>query len=230
MGLKGLFFKESETDSEVEAKEKVTEEVELENGEKAEFNFSFTEAGVQGAPEEGVFNKEIYDHLQGVLVSSVPDKGLESFSAALDNLSAVNIPDSAKFQTAFITLQTSQGLTQESLLSAINSYISKLDSEKVTFQSAADSKRNSQVGSREQEKEANTSSIEVKSAQIQKLTEEIQELSARNKELDSEIITEGDNITSSVTNFIATADTLRQELEEDKANIEKYLSTTKENA
>lgn len=235
MGLKDLFFKEDDSEKKEsgkagESKEQVTEEVELANGETAEFNFSFTEAGEEGAPEEGVFNQEIYDHLQGVIVSSVDGKGLEAFAAALENLSAVKMPEATKYQSAFITLKTAQGLTQEGLVSTLDGYIAKLGTEKTTFQAAADTKRDQQVGVREQEKANNLNSIEEKSAAIQRLTEEIQAMTERNEELDAEIIVETDSVTSSVSNFIATADLLEQELAEDKANIEKYLSTTKENA
>lgn len=232
MGIfKNLFLKEEDSSKKEDAKEQApAEQVELENGETAEFNFSFTDAGEQGAPDEGVFNQEIYEHLLQVIQSANNSTGLKAFVESLENLKAVKMPESAKYQSAFITLKTAQGLTKEDLVKAINDYLLTLEAEKVKFEAAAEAKKNTEVGGREQEKENNLASIEEKSQQIQKLTEEIQGLTQRNEELDHEIIEEQNGITSSVSNFNATADVLEAELVEDRDNIEKYLATKTEEA
>mgnify|MGYP001309792736 CR=1 FL=1 len=224
MDLKGLFIKEDgpkkEKVAEVAA-EQVVEQEATEVEPKFNFNYQAAEKDVQVG--EGVVDEDIASSLMSDLEETKKSMAYFDFLKAKKAMDAMPMDEAVKFQATFVSLST-QGLTQEGLLSAIDEHLASLDAELENFQTAIQGRRDHEIGSREDSIERGNCIAESKAEEIKKLTEEIAEIQANNVVLGDEISVESASIQERLLNFEVTVASVKSGIQGHKDQVNKYLS------
>jgi hypothetical protein len=222
-GFKGLFFKEDEKPKEeAPVVAESTEEVVEETAQAPNFNFNY-QGGSDPVVGEGVYNEEIASQLMAGLEESKKNMAYFDFLKAKKAMDAMPMDEAVRFQSAFVALST-QGLTQEGLVTSIDEHMASLDGELEGFLGAIAEKRDAEITSREDEVERNNLIAQSKAEEIQKLTEEIQGIQEKNAELGEEIKVESASIDTNVANFEVTIGEVKKGFQGHRDQVDLYLS------
>ena len=134
--------------------------------------------------------------------------------------------EATRFKSAFAMAQT-MGTTPQKLVDTAQVYINVLKKEEQKFQSALKNQRSKQIGNREQTIQQLDDMIKHKSAQIKKLTQEIDQHQQQMEKMRNEIANSTIKVENTKANFNATFNVLLQQIQQDIANIKKYLGPSK---
>lgn len=191
------------------------------------FQYS-TNIGVNAMPgvnfnQQGQFDQNFYNRfLQLIEEKNLPGTDYFEFSKAKKKLDSnqqmAGMPEPAKYQSAFIPLQSNdEKLTKESLLQSIDHYLNELDKEQVEFMQQHDSELTLEVNARfgEMEKEAQ---------EIAALNVKIQEKQQKIGTLNVEAETAKAKIEATSRNFKVTFDAFTNQIKQDKTNIQNFIS------
>lgn len=178
---------------------------------------------VQGAEDEAIKNS-----LSGAL-SKANKEGYDyfEFAQAVKAQTKFIPAEQVRYQSVF-AMAASMGITTESLISDINYYVDVLKQEAEKFQDMVDGQTAANVTLKEQELSGIDSAIEEKAAQIQQLTEEINQLSASKTDLANAISDNKASIEKVQSNFGATLKVFIDRLIGDSEKIKRYLGGTTE--
>lgn len=222
--LAGLFVEVEETKSKEEPKEEaqdLAESAPLPNGNGASAPVAPVATSV--TPSAVGVNEEMAE----MLAAAIEEADLDGFDYlefrdSLSKMDSIPMPEAQKFQTVFATAQT-MDVTVEKLTSAIDHYHGVIEQKKQGFLAHVDEVIATQITSREQKKAENDSKIEEATAEIQRLTQVINDTQQENLTLTNEINTENLNIQNTKASFEATYGVVSGKLLEDKNKIQNYL-------
>lgn len=144
------------------------------------------------------------------------------YKQSLKSLEKMPMDEATRFQSAFAMAKT-MGATPEKLLQTAQHYMDTLLQEEQKFEAALAKQQNEQIGSKEQRISQLEETVKAKAEQIKKLT---QEMDAHQKEADKlqkEIATASAKVASTKNDFIASYQSLIQQISSDVENIKKYL-------
>lgn len=228
MGFKDLFFKKTEEEK-PKAEETTASNENVSTPEvKASTHPVVTPIGganpIVGA---GVVDPK-YIEILGDKLDSLNMDGEDylELKEALDSLLKVpGMNENTAFISAFTTLQT-KGLTKERCIESIEYYVEELNKEKELFRQAQSTKYDENVASIDTEiNDLNTDNEEAQ-AEIQRLTEQIEQNNATIAEKTTTMNANKAELEQEQANFDATLSHFVTALETDKGKIEQYLGST----
>jgi peptidoglycan hydrolase CwlO-like protein len=124
--------------------------------------------------------------------------------------------EQARYQAAFAGLHV-QGLTKQKLLSTATEYLNLVESDSVNFQASISQALEEKVKGRQRE-------IEEKSARIQLLTHEINELHQQLSLLQKEMQEQESKIAVNSNGYLAMAEACKAHIRHDMDKIDAYIS------
>ncbi len=144
------------------------------------------------------------------------------YKKSLKALEKMPMDEATKYRSAFATAST-MGVTLDKLLKTTDFYLGVLNKENEQFLGAFKSQFNDKVSGREREIAQFESIIKEKSEQIKRLTEEITKHQTQIGELRKKLEESNQKINKTQEDFKLSYDHLKNQLEEDKIRMEKYL-------
>ncbi len=175
----------------------------------------------QGQP--GQVNDKFMDILFQAMESNNPD-GFDymEFRQSINSLKKMPMDDKTRFQSAFAMAQT-LGATPAALLDSAMHYIAVLKREEQQFEQALAAQQVKQIGSKEQEIGKLEQDVLGKAEQIKRLTAEIEAHQQQLQQLRQEISEASVKVASTKNDFIASYNTLVEQIQSDVENMKQYL-------
>ena len=172
---------------------------------------------------EGVVDSKIIEKL----LEAIEKNNLEGFDyleykKSLKALEKMPMDEATKYRSAFATAST-LGVTLDKLMQTTNFYIGVLDKENEQFLGAFKSQFDDKVSGREREIAQFETIIKEKSAEIKKLTDEITKHQNQIADLKGKIEESNAKISKTQNDFKISYTHLKNQFEEDKVKMEKYL-------
>lgn len=130
--------------------------------------------------------------------------------------------DQTRYQSAFAMAQT-MGVTVEKLLQTGQHYLDVLKQEEQKFEAAVNNQKSKQIGEKEQNILKIEEAIKAKAEQIKQLTVEIEADQAKAIQLKQEIADASAKVETTRSNFVASYETLVQQIRTDLDNIKNFL-------
>ncbi len=161
------------------------------------------------------------------LLQAIEKNNLEGFDyleykKSLKALEKMPMDEATKYRSAFATAST-MGVTLEKLLKTTDFYLGILNTENEQFVGAFKTQFNDKVSGREREIAQFQEIIKEKSAQIEKLTAEITKHQTQITELKTKLEESNQKINKTQNDFKSSYEHLKNQLEEDKLKMQKYL-------
>jgi hypothetical protein len=149
------------------------------------YNNHFTNNGTQQSPELG----EMMKHFEGIIdKANLPGADFYEFIKVKEGMSALPIPDETKYPTAFSSLKAMDvNITKQKLLETAQVYINTIDSELSEFDIAFAAAYKTEVEDRKSSIQIKQQKIQELAAQMQALTQEINELNASAMQQENEL-------------------------------------------
>jgi peptidoglycan hydrolase CwlO-like protein len=166
----------------------------------------------------GVFDEKIYNQLKDAILAGDTGKiDYLKFSQAKKEMDKIpNMIEAVKYQMTFSSLHVaSSALTKDFLLKSADGYLSILDKEQTDFDGAVQH-TTTQIN------DLNAQASE-KNEEILKKQEEISNLQAEILELQNNVGSMQQKVDSAIKNYKATMDVVRNEINQDKSNIQTYV-------
>ncbi len=154
--------------------------------------------------------------------ANLPGFDYYEFAQLLSELKASNPSEQALFQTAFASAKVMKA-SKESLVQSANTYLGILKAKSADFETACQLKIDELVISREKGLKDMDVAIQEKSAAIQKLTEEINAMTAQKTQVTNEIAENRVKIETKRNNFNATLQMYTGRIQGDVEKITKYI-------
>ncbi len=175
----------------------------------------------QGRP--GQVNEKFMDILFQAMENNNPE-GFDymEFRQSLNSLKKMPMDEQTRFQSAFAMAQT-LGATPASLLDSAMHYIAVLKREEQQFEQALAAQKDKQIGSKEQEMNKLEQTIQTKAEQIKRLTAEIESHQKQLEQLHEEISDAGIKVETTKNDFIASYNSLVEQIQGDVENMKKFL-------
>lgn len=171
----------------------------------------------------GVLDTKIVEKL----LQAIEKNNLEGFDyleykKSLKALEKMPMDEATKYRSAFATAST-MGVTLDKLLKTTDFYLGVLDKENEQFLGAFKNQFDDKVSGREREIAQFEAIIKEKSEQIKKLTEEITKHQQQIGELKAKVEQSNLKINKTQNDFKVSYSHLKNQLEEDKVKMQKYL-------
>ncbi len=175
----------------------------------------------QGRP--GQVSDKFMDILFKAMESNNPE-GFDymEFRQSLNSLKKMPMDEQTRFQSAFAMAQT-LGATPAGLLDSAMHYIAVLKREEQQFEQALVSQKDKQIGSKEQEIGKLEQNIQSKAEQIKRLTAEIEMHQKQLEQLRNEISEAAVKVETTKNDFIASYNSLVEQIQGDVENMKKFL-------
>jgi len=172
----------------------------------------------------GAVNEQIARSLSAAL-EEANIEGFDYFEYAktIDALRPTIPSEMTLFQTAFAT-GTVMGATKKKLLDSADVYMRALELKEREFKEEVRSRTNDTVLQREKEAQDIDTTIAQKNAEIQKITNEINQLAERKNRLVSEIAENRSKIEKVNADFASTLAAFTGKIRADKERIDKYIN------
>ncbi len=170
---------------------------------------------------------EIDERIHNLLINAIESNNLDGFDYlefknSLKALESLPLDEATRFRSAFATAQT-MGLTLDKLLKSADYYKGILDSEKEKFKKQLEKKVNESIYSRDKDKQALELAIQQKQAKIKALQEEINQHQTELSKLQGQVDQAMEKVGTAKNNFVFTYTYIMGKLDEDIANIKRYL-------
>ena len=162
-----------------------------------------------------------------VLLKALEANNLDGFDyleykQSLASLKKMSMDEATMYKSAFAMAQTMKS-TPEQLVKTAQHYISVLEKEEQKFEQALANQRNVQIGDKNKEIKRLDDTIKAKAAQIKKLTQEIEQHQKSVAKLRGEMSQASLKVETTKNNFIASFNSLVNQIKVDVENMKKYL-------
>lgn len=178
-------------------------------------------------PSGGAFNQDMYQHIMKSLEeSNKPGIDYWEFLVTKKQMDAQpGMTEQMKYASAFIGMKSASGnqLTKESLLKDADFYIGVVDKEVQEFSQEISSSRAEKVDALIAEAKEKDAKVEEKIQLINKLNEEIAQLRNESSGLQNEAQNNSVKFENALKNFTTTAEVIKKQINDDKANITQYI-------
>jgi hypothetical protein len=154
--------------------------------------------------------------------SNLPGFDYIEFRDSMARMSGVPMTEEQKYQAVFATAQ-SIGATKQTLLDAVDHYLKVIDGKHAEFQDFVGGIQSTEVTSKEKIVADLNSEIESEAAEIQRLTQSIQEKRQKQDATNLEIVQSKQNIQNKMSAFEASKAMIVNTLTSDKTKISTYL-------
>ncbi len=176
---------------------------------------------------KGQANKKFME----VLLKAMEKNNLEGldyleFKQSLQALVKMPMDEETRYKSAFAMAQ-SMGTSADHLIKTAKHYIDVLEKEEKKFETALEQQVSSKIGQQNSEIQSMEKSVQEKAAQIKTLTNQIAEMQKKIEATKNSIADSTAKINTTKSNFIASYNLLRGQIEADVENMEKYLSSPK---
>jgi len=145
------------------------------------------------------------------------------YRASLDGLEALNMDESTRYQSAFVTAST-MGLTRAKLLKTAKFYRNVVVKEKNQFDKALEQQKTKGIAKLESDIKKLKEAISTKEEQIKKLQADIEKHEGKATEIQEKIDTTDERIQSTQEGFERAYDKILAHIDADISNIETYVS------
>ena len=170
----------------------------------------------------GLDEKSIEFISKAIEKANLPGFDYLEFRMAVDNLKKMNLDEAMSFKSAFATAST-MGLTKEKLLETAAHYKAVVLKEKEQFDAASAKQQDIKVGANLQQVAEFQRVINDNEAKIRQLQSEIDTARGKIRELDFERDGAAAKIEEAKTKYLFTHQSINNQMEQDMANIQKYL-------
>ena len=170
----------------------------------------------------GLDEKSIEFISKAIERANLPGFDYLEFRMAVDNLKKMDLDEATSFKSAFATART-MGLTKEKLLETAAHYKAVVLKEKEQFDAASAKQQDIKVGANLQHVAELQKEINDKDAKIKQLQAEIETARGKVRSLDFERDGAAAKIDEAKTKYLFTHQSINNQMEQDMANIQKYL-------
>ncbi len=165
-----------------------------------------------------------------ILLTAMEANNLEGldyieFKQSLQALSKMPMDEETRFKSAF-AMAASMGATSDHLIKTAQFYINILVKEEKKFEGALKQQVDSKIGQQKREIASMEKSVAEKAEQIKRLTNEIGQIQQKVAKTKGAILEATNKINTTKSNFIASYNLLRGQIESDINNMKKYLGIT----
>lgn len=144
------------------------------------------------------------------------------FKQSLNSLKKMPMDEQTRYQSAFAMAQT-MGVTVERLMQTGQHYLDVLKQEEQKFETAVNNQKARQIGEKEQHILKLEEAIKAKAEQIKQLTVEIETDQAKAKQMKQEMTEASVKVETTRSNFVASYESLVQQIRSDLDNIKNFL-------
>lgn len=175
------------------------------------------------AGEKGKVSRKFID----ILFKALRKNDLEGFDymefkKSLQSLKKMDMPIETRMQSAFAMAET-MGVDKEKLLQSAEHYIQVLQREEQKFEQALENQQSKKIETKKGQLGQLNQAIEKKLAQIKKLEAEVAQHKEQINNLRSEIEGAASNIASTKNDFIASYNSLVNQIRLDMKHIQDYI-------
>lgn len=219
--LKSLFIVEEEGDKkEVKGKKEVASKSPKKTGVSSVPAETTT---IPSTPSPGKVSTKFVN----ILFKAMQDNNLDGFDylefkQSLKSLEKMPMDDATRYQSAYAMAQT-MGATPPKLLETAQHYLKILANEEQKFEQALVAQKQKQIGSKEQQIKKLEDIVTTKAAKIKQLTQEIEKHQQQANSLKKEISGATVKVENTKNNFIASYQTLVDQINSDVENMKKFL-------
>lgn len=162
-----------------------------------------------------------------ILFKAMQDNNLDGFDylefkQSLKSLEKMPMDDATRYQSAYAMAQT-MGATPPQLLETAQHYLKVLATEEKKFEQALVAQKQKQIGSKEQQIKKLEDIVKTKAAKIKQLTQEIEKHQQQANNFKKEISGATVKVESTKNDFIASYQTLVDQINSDVENMKKFL-------
>lgn len=216
MGFSSLFFKDDNGVPPVVV-QKTVETVKTQDAQRKQDGFVFSPNPTNvGNTTSGVPDEKFVTMLESVIAdNNISGLDYFEFKKIIEKMKSLPMDEATKFISAFSTFEV-QGITKESLLSSIDTYVSLINKEQDTFDTEM--------------KVSYTEKVENKRKEVEKAQQQIAELNNKIVELNSFIMTttqetqqEEMKLRMADANFQQSAQRVISAMESDKQKLINYI-------
>lgn len=217
-GIMSWFFVESEDEDNQGKSEKEKNIQEVEMAPSSSETLAEDQSG-----EKGKVSRKFVD----ILFKALRKNDLEGFDymefkKSLQSLKKMDMPIETRVQSAFAMAETI-GVSKQHLLETAEHYIKVLQQEEQKFEQALKKQQGKQIESKKGQLGQLNQTIEKKMAQIEKLKAEVAQHKEQINTLQNEINGAATNIVSTKNDFIASYNSLVNQIKQDMKQINDYL-------
>ena len=170
----------------------------------------------------GLDEKSIEFISKAIEKANLPGFDYLEFRMAVDNLKKIDFDEATAYKSVFATAKT-MGLTKEKLLETAAHYKTIVQKEKEQFDAASAKQQDSKVGANLQQVAELQKEINDKELTIKQLQAEISTARGKIGTLDFERDGAAAKIEEAKTKYLFTHQSIFNQMEQDMANIQKYL-------
>jgi chromosome segregation ATPase len=170
----------------------------------------------------GLDEKSIDFISKAIEKANLPGFDYLEFRMAVANLRGMDLDEATAFKSAFATART-MGLTKEKLLETATHYKNVVQKEKEQFDAASAKQQDIKVGANLQQVSELQKEINDNELKIKQLQAEIDTAKGKIRSLDFERDGAAAKIEEAKTKYLFTHQSIFNQMEQDMANIQKYL-------
>lgn len=175
-------------------------------------------------PESGQVSDVFLDILsQALEKENLPGMDYLEFRQSLKSLEKMAMTEQLRYQSAFAMAQA-MGASRQRLLDTIGHYLTILETEERKFEQALLQQTRERIGQRQDAMARIDAEVKEKERQMESLRQDIERLGADRESLRHELQAATLKIEKTKADFLATYLHLRQEIQRDAGNLQKYLS------
>jgi chromosome segregation ATPase len=217
-GIMSWFFVESGEEDNQGNSEKEKKIKEIETAPPSSETLAEDQTG-----EKGKVSRKFVD----ILFKALRKNDLEGFDymefkKSLQSLKKMDMPIETRIQSAFAMAET-MGVNKQHLLKTAAHYIKVLQQEEQKFEQALEKQQSKQIESKKGQLDQLSQTIEKKLAQIKKLEAEVAQHKEQINTLQNEIKGAATSIASTKNDFIASYNSLVNQIKQDMKHINDYL-------
>ncbi len=177
--------------------------------------------------EKSVAGGKVSDKFLNILLAAMDKKNLDGFDyleykQSLQSLDQISMDEPTKYRSAFAMAQT-MGANASNLVKTAQHYLQVLAEEEKKFEQALINQRNLQITEKEQKLKTFNQSIADKTGQIQKLTEEINQIRKNMENMTGELQEAQFKLDTTKNDFLITYQSLVDHIRQDIENMNQYL-------
>lgn len=185
------------------------------------------DSDVSPRADTSVAGGKVSDKFLNILLAAMDKQNLDGFDyleykQSLQSLDQISMDEPTKYRSAFAMAQT-MGANASNLVKTAQHYLQVLAEEEKKFEQALVNQRNLQITEKEQNLKSFNQSIADKTSQIQKLTEEINQIRKNMENMTGELQEAQFKLDSTKNDFLITYQSLVDHIRQDIENMNQYL-------
>ncbi|MCB0599763.1 MAG: hypothetical protein KDC28_00985 [Saprospiraceae bacterium] len=185
------------------------------------------DSDVSPRADTSVAGGKVSDKFLNILLAAMDKQNLDGFDyleykQSLQSLDQISMDEPTKYRSAFAMAQT-MGANASNLVKTAQHYLQVLAEEEKKFEQALVNQRNLQITEKEQNLKSFNQSIADKTSQIQKLTEEINQIRKNMENMTGELQEAQFKLDSTKNDFLITYQSLVDHIRKDIENMNQYL-------